>query len=129
MTPNVLPRDHTREDYDYQYDNGVMAPIRIRSLDYTSVWCNRHGWEREIIPASWITKEVSYSHPWIYRWTCPTCGESRSTKNYILRHHNPEQLALKAVWAHINAKHDGIVPHRKIKWDSDGNEDPRLFYK
>jgi hypothetical protein len=102
-----------------------MAPIRVQD----TVWCNRHGWEREIVPSSWITKEVSFNQPWIYRWTCPTCGQSRNRKLYgSNRLYYTEALALKAVQSHINAKHNGIVPYRRKRWSSDHTEDPRLFY-
>lgn len=123
-TPNVLPRDHTREDYDFEYADGAMAPIRVGD----TVWCIRHGWEREIVPSSWLHKD--YDSTWW--WTCPACGESRNRMIRISKQFNriiySRRMALKSVWSHINAKHDGIVPHRRKRWSSDDLEDPRLFY-
>ncbi len=45
--PNVLPPDHTREDYDFDYKEGVRVQIRIAGSP-SMVWCKRHGWEEEL---------------------------------------------------------------------------------
>lgn len=51
---NVLPPDHTREDFDFEYKDHSMGPIRVRGYESfgvvqpTVVWCIRHGWENEI---------------------------------------------------------------------------------
>lgn len=122
---NHVPKDHTREDYDFEYEDGRWGPIRV----VDTVWCRRHGWENEIIPSDWITKEVAYNSPFIYRWTCPTCGK---TRNHMMRSSAKfytAEKALKSVTSHINFLHNGIVPHRRFKWPSDMNEDPRLFVK
>jgi hypothetical protein len=53
---NVLPEHHTRDDYDFDYRDGSMGPIRLPAehnpaIFYSRgamVWCKRHGWEDEI---------------------------------------------------------------------------------
>lgn len=127
-TPNILPVRHTREDYDFDYKDGVSGPIRIDqygTLAPVSVWCKRHGWEREIIPESWITETDFHSHrPSEYRWRCPTCGESQTSIWYT-----SSVLAVEGCARHIAKEHDAIVPYRKHKWDSDEHDDPREFMK
>ena len=54
--PNVLPPRHDRDDYDFEYNDGVWGPIRIGAIDVpdvpinipAKVWCKRHGWEIEL---------------------------------------------------------------------------------
>lgn len=54
--PNVLPPGHNREDYDFDYKDGVSGPIRIGGICVPTafidipqeVWCKRHGWETEL---------------------------------------------------------------------------------
>jgi hypothetical protein len=54
--PNVLPSEHSREDFDFDYKDGVWGPIRIGGICIPSipvnipshVWCKRHGWEEEV---------------------------------------------------------------------------------
>lgn len=54
--PNVLPLDHSRIDFDFDYKDGVWGPIRIGGISVPSipinipvhVWCKRHGWEEEV---------------------------------------------------------------------------------
>lgn len=54
IKPNILPPDHTREDYDFERSNGT-GPIRLLGHrgKWTSippsVWCKRHGWEDELL--------------------------------------------------------------------------------
>jgi hypothetical protein len=57
--PNILPPAHEREDYDFDYDDGVAGPIRSHAVDIpdipihiaAKVWCRRHGWEEEMTEA------------------------------------------------------------------------------
>jgi hypothetical protein len=57
-TPNILPPGHTRKDFDFKYQDGVMGPIRLARqkndsifLDIPAkVWCIRHThWENEVL--------------------------------------------------------------------------------
>lgn len=131
-TPNFLPRGHTREDYDFDYKDGVSGPIRVEDTFWGNdndgpqgftVWCRSHGWEREIIPEHWITAHDNGDYkPDEYAWRCPTCGVSRRSLSY-----RGVPDAVKACLAHIAAKHDGLIPHRRHKWVSDEGDDPREF--
>lgn len=50
-SPNVLPPDHTRDDFDFDYREDLRVPIRMASRDHLlpMVWCKRHGWEEEVL--------------------------------------------------------------------------------
>lgn len=136
LIPNVLPRGHTREDYDFEYADGTWGPIRVpelfslhagtvERLTYDSVWCKRHGWEREIAPTAWITTYDNRGFkPDEYAWRCPVCGVIRRSPSY-----RDVPDAVKALWSHITMKHDGIVPYRKAKWESDDDADQREFIR
>lgn len=54
--PNILPLDHERCDFDFDWKDSVSGPIRIDAVNVPSipinipshVWCKRHGWEEEV---------------------------------------------------------------------------------
>lgn len=57
-TPNLLPPNHSREDFDFLYGDGVWGPIRIGGIHIpeipvsipAAVWCKRHFcWEDEVM--------------------------------------------------------------------------------
>lgn len=53
--PNILPPNHTREDFDFTFVDESVGPIRVRSytVGFTTipatVWCRKHlTWEDEV---------------------------------------------------------------------------------
>jgi hypothetical protein len=65
------------------------------------VWCRRHGWEKEIIPATDVFRDGE-----VWGWRCPTCGRSRIEERFS------RGSAEQSLAAHVKDKHAGTVPFR-----------------
>jgi hypothetical protein len=113
--PNVLPVNHKRDDYDFDYRDGTWGTIRLSAVNNclvpidlpAQIWCRRHGWEKEIVPNSDVFEVTDEKVGKGWGWRCPTCGRSRVDARFT-----SQGRAERSLDMHIDDKHQGIMPYR-----------------